>query len=257
MAATKSAALQMPNRLVREGFLDSEAINRLGDPSECLYHRLMLAADDAGRMDGRAEILRARLFPLGSRRASDVEAQLRKCVEEALVIAYEWQGKPYLQITKWQRCSPCRVSKYPWKDGSHSIEYVKMETRDGLKEFVKTSLTHSEGIGIPSVGDLGVLPRMSVDGDGDGDGGVVGGAKAPPMGSGRVRRLDISKLDPTKASDVMTAKDLLKATGDEVQRMKDTHSGGDWTEKERQMWKHLSKRKKDLEAFLNGKGEIE
>lgn len=136
----------MPNRIVREGFLDSEAINALGDPAECFYHRLLLAADDAGRMDGRVEMLRARLFPLSSRRASDVEKQLSECVRLGLVIPYEWDGKPFVQLAKWQRCSPCTNSKFPWRDGGHKIAYVKRETRDGEKEFVLTSLSHADGM---------------------------------------------------------------------------------------------------------------
>lgn len=136
----------MPNRIVRDGFLDSEVVNALGDQAECFYHRLLLAADDAGRMDGRVEMLRARLFPLSSRRASDVEKQLSDCVRLGLVIPYEWGGKPYVQLAKVQRCSPCTNSKFPWKDGSHKITYVKRETRDGEKEFVLTSLSLADGM---------------------------------------------------------------------------------------------------------------
>lgn len=140
----------MPNRIVRDGFIDSEAVNALGDPAECFYHRLLLAADDAGRMDGRVEMLRARLFPLSSRRASDVEKQLSDCIRLGLVIPYTWDGKPFIQLAKWQRCSPCVNSKFPWKDGSHRIVYVKRETRDGEKEFVMTSLSNADGMPIPS-----------------------------------------------------------------------------------------------------------
>jgi len=169
----------MPNRIVREGFLDSEAIHSLSDAGECFYHRLLLAADDAGRFDGRADILRARLFPLdSSRRASDVGKHLAECVSLRLAISYTFASKPFIQLTKWQRCSPCSVSKYPWVDGTFRIEYVKAETRDGLKDFVKTSLSHTDGIPIPSGGDLGALPPMYGDGDGDGD-----GKSSPPIPS--------------------------------------------------------------------------
>lgn len=163
----------MPNRLIREGFLDSEAIHALSDAAECFFHRLMLAADDAGRMDGRVEILRARLFPLDlSRRASDVEKTLSECVKQGLVIPYEWKGQRFLQISKWQRSSPCVTSKFPWSDGSFRITYVKVETRDGEKDFAATSV----GIGNPSARDTDpigpVIPPMYGDGDGDGDEGV-------------------------------------------------------------------------------------
>lgn len=131
----------MPNRLIREGFLDSEAINSLSDSAECLYHRLLLTADDAGRMDGRAEILRARLYPLdSSRRTQDVVRLLRENEKQGLVMRYEWERKPFLQLARWQRPGSAQYSKFPWVDGSHKIEWVSRETRDGAKEFCKTSL---------------------------------------------------------------------------------------------------------------------
>lgn len=160
----------MPNRLIREGFLDSEAIHALSDAAECFFHRLMLTADDAGRMDGRVEILRARLFPLDiSRRASDVEKTLSECVSQGLVIPYEWKGQRFLQIAKWQRCSPCVTSKHPWKDGTFRIEYVKAETRDGQKDFSATSLPMDKGSVRDTDGIEVVIPPMTGDGDGDGD----------------------------------------------------------------------------------------
>lgn len=163
----------MPNRVVREGFLDSPAVHALGDPAECFFHRLLLAADDAGRFDGRAEILRSRLFPLDtSRRVSDVEKSLALCVKEALVIPYEWDGRPYLQLAKVYRSSPATTSKFPWMDGSFKFSYVKRETRDGEKEFVATSIPsvrHTEGI---PMGYDPLCPQPPVYGDvyGDGDG---------------------------------------------------------------------------------------
>lgn len=175
----------MPNRLIREGFLDSEAIHALSDAAECFFHRLMLTADDAGRMDGRVEILRARLFPLDiSRRASDVEKTLSECVANGLVIPYERKGQRFLQIAKWQRCSPCVTSKYPWVDGSFRIEYLKVETRDGEKDFAATSI----GIHIPSARDSDgievVIPRMYGDGDGDVDEKEQGASPPAPPAAG-------------------------------------------------------------------------
>jgi hypothetical protein len=110
-------------------------------------------------------MLKARLYPLKSQlRVCDIEKRLNECVKAALVIPYVWDNKPFLQIAKWQRCSPCAVSKFPWSDGTHHIEYVKKETRDGVKDFVKTSLT--EGMPIPSVSHtngIGGLPRQCTE----------------------------------------------------------------------------------------------
>lgn len=163
----------MPNRLIREGFLDSEAIHSLSDAAECFFHRLMLTADDAGRMDGRVEILRARLFPLDiSRRASDVEKTLSECVAQGLVIPYERKGQRFLQVAKWQRCSPCVTSKYPWTDGTFRIEYRKVETRDGEKDFVVTSLGIPKASPRDTDGIEVVIPPMYGDVDVDVDGSL-------------------------------------------------------------------------------------
>jgi hypothetical protein len=180
----------MPNRVIREGFLDSEAISALSDAAECFFHRLMLAADDAGRMDGRVEILRARLFPLDiSRRASDVEKALAECIKRRLVIPYLWGGKRFLQISRWQRCSPALAAKYPDSPGGYRITFAKVDTRDGEKDFVASSMFGSGGLTggepIRNPGEYGsgmglgrdkeglrkgYDPSVSGDGDGDGDG---------------------------------------------------------------------------------------
>lgn len=175
----------MPNRLIREGFLDSEAIHALSDAAECFFHRLMLTADDAGRMDGRVEILRARLFPLDiSRRASDVEKTLSECVAQGLVIPYERKGQRFLQLAKWQRCSPCVTSKYPWRDGSFRIEYVQVETRDGDKDFVATSLEYGKSSARDTDGIGAVIPPMYGDGDVGVDEQEQGASPAAPPTAG-------------------------------------------------------------------------
>jgi len=157
----------MPNRIIREGFLDSEAVNSLNEASEVFYHRLMLAVDDAGRIDGRSEMLKSRLFPLKDRlRASDIDTRLHDCIKQGLLMRYQWLNKPFIQLMKWQRCSPCTVSKYPWKDGSHRIEYVKLDTRDGVKDFVKTSIPEPNVIPSASLTDgIEGLPCQCTDTD--------------------------------------------------------------------------------------------
>ena len=141
----------MPNRIVREGFLDSEAINSLDHFTECMYHRLLIVSDDAGRFDGRAAVIASRCYPLRDNiRAKDVEKHLLKLVEAGLVIRYEWSGKPFLQLTKWQKCGKSETSKFPWVDGVFKIKYATIETRDGKKDFAITSLPHEHPITTPS-----------------------------------------------------------------------------------------------------------
>jgi hypothetical protein len=173
----------MPNRLIREGWLDSEAIDKLSADAERFFLRLCLAADDAGRFDGRRDILRSRLFPLKfGLRASDVEKLLQLCEAERLIIPYVWEGKPFVQIARCQRCSPAMISKFPWRDGSHKIAYAKRDTRDGEKEFVLTSL--SQGIKMPSIsGPIPLDPEVAESTESGTESGTESLTPLPPKGA--------------------------------------------------------------------------
>jgi hypothetical protein len=127
--------------MIREGWLDSELIGRLSAEAERFFLRLCIASDDAGRLDARPAILKAKLFPLAIGVTEDhVTTWMRKCASVGLIIVYTFNEKPFLQITRVHRSSPAVVSRFPWRDGTHRITYVKRETRDGLKDFVSTSL---------------------------------------------------------------------------------------------------------------------
>lgn len=54
----------MPRRLLREGILESRAVNSLSESAEILYRRLMSVVDDYGRFEADIDIIRARCFPL-------------------------------------------------------------------------------------------------------------------------------------------------------------------------------------------------
>ncbi len=162
----------MPNRVVREGLLDSEQVNNLSDSAFRFFTHLLLAADDAGRMDGRIDILRARCFPVGSRRASDVQKLLEETVAQNLVRPYSVRGKPYVQVMKWRKTTKTATSKFPSDSGSFGIEWVTLDTRDGEAEFVTTSLgvanpmpipsaPHADGIGTPSAPHADGVPMGS------------------------------------------------------------------------------------------------
>lgn len=166
MEAAHNEDCRMPNRLVRVGLLTSARVNRLSDAAECLYHRLLLVVDDAGRTEGALEVVRSRCFPLGNRSLQHVGKALQECIDAGLLAAYECRGTPYLQVLRWHRCGNATRSKYPWMDGSYRILYVTLETPDGAREFVATSIptdeisqnaefaqttiSHRHGIGIPS-----------------------------------------------------------------------------------------------------------
>jgi hypothetical protein len=90
----------VPSRIVREGILDSERVDRLSEPAENFYRRLMSVVDDYGRYEADAVLLRAKCYP---RRAHiltvpDIEQRLRETLESGLVVVYRNGRKQYLQV---------------------------------------------------------------------------------------------------------------------------------------------------------------
>lgn len=110
----------MPTRLLKEGMLDSDAMNSLSDQAEVFYRRLFQVVDDYGRFDGRLDILRFRLFPLKSEQwpVERVKDALEECTRamrkpgEPLIRLYMSDGKPYVEITKFDQRRRTK-SKYP------------------------------------------------------------------------------------------------------------------------------------------------
>lgn len=92
----------MPSRLLREGILDSDAVNTLTWGGEVFYRRLMSVVDDYGRFDGRAAVLRSRLYPLkiSSVSEADVSSWLAECQMAGLVSRYSVEGRPYILFHK-------------------------------------------------------------------------------------------------------------------------------------------------------------
>ena len=109
----------MPNRLLKEGIVDSDKIDRLSPEAEVFFYRLLVVADDLGRMDARPAILRARCFPLKESLSAEKLAKWEEMVWEAgLIGRYDVDGKPFLQILEWEQ----RVrsnGKYPGPDDGH------------------------------------------------------------------------------------------------------------------------------------------
>jgi len=156
----------MPNRVIRDGFLDSDKVNRLDWFVECVYHRLLLVVDDAGRIDGRTDLLVSRLFPLKGRvRANDVESALYGLKEAGLIVSWMVGAQPIIQVTNWRRCGRSQYSRYPDAEGNFAIQYIAQETRDGKVWFVSTSLARepppADAMPIPSAPHTDPIPTPS------------------------------------------------------------------------------------------------
>lgn len=108
----------MPNRIIKESIRTSDSINELTWFEEVLFYRLVVSCDDYGRFDGRIAIIKGTCFPLKDLRNNDIEKALDKLSAVGMVIRYEVAGKPYLQLTAWERHQTIRAkkSKYPSTD---------------------------------------------------------------------------------------------------------------------------------------------
>ena len=111
----------MPNRILKESICTSDSIDKLSWFEEVLFYRLMVSCDDYGRFDGRAAIIKNRLFPLKeSLTIRAVNDAIKKLASAELVTMYEFDGKPYLYLPTWDEHQTIRAkkSKYPSpKDG--------------------------------------------------------------------------------------------------------------------------------------------
>ena len=105
----------MPNRIIKESICTSDNLDQLSAFQETMFYRLLVNCDDYGRMDARPKILAAKLFPLKDIRTSQIEEGLRALTSAELVIIYEVDGKPFLQMKTWERHQQIRAkkSKYP------------------------------------------------------------------------------------------------------------------------------------------------
>lgn len=108
----------MPNRIIKESIKRSPEIDRLSWFEEVVFYRLIVTADDFGRLDGRPVVLKNDLFPTKdtiTRKA--VEDALEKLVSVGLLTPYvdAESGMPYYFFPKWQNHQRIRDSKakYP------------------------------------------------------------------------------------------------------------------------------------------------
>lgn len=104
----------MPTRYLKPGVRDSESIDSLSPHSEILYYRLLVTVDDFGRYDARPSMVKAACFPIKDIiTATKIDALLRELVENGLIVVYEVDSKPFLQMCKWDNIPRAKESKYP------------------------------------------------------------------------------------------------------------------------------------------------
>jgi len=102
----------MPNRILKESICTNDQIDRLSPFEEVFFYRLIVNVDDFGRADGRASVLRARLFPLREDISAEVVVKtLDKLVETGLVARYSVDGRDYIFLPGWNRNQKVRSKR--------------------------------------------------------------------------------------------------------------------------------------------------
>lgn len=147
----------MPIRLLREGILGSDRVNRLDAAEEVFYRRLMSKVDDHGLYDARVPMLRSSLYPLRVDRVreADISRWIAACEKAGLIVLYVNAGKPFLQMldTGWTvRSEP----KYPRPTDPGSTILTASES--GCKQLQTTAPV----FGVVVVGE--VVERAAPDG---------------------------------------------------------------------------------------------
>jgi DnaD/phage-associated family protein len=108
----------VPNRLIKESIKRSPEIDKLSWFEEVVFYRLIVTADDYGRLDGRPVVLLHDLFPTKetiTRKA--IEDALSKLTSVGLLVPYAdaASGMPYYYLPTWKEHQRVRDSKarYP------------------------------------------------------------------------------------------------------------------------------------------------
>lgn len=147
----------MPNRIVREAILSSEAVSALSWAEEVFYRRLMSIADDYGRHEANPQLIRARCYPLQTDavKAKDVSAWMEACQKAGILTLYSAGGKTYLQINKFQQQTRT-ASKCPAPDSECSQMIAN--------EHLVVSVSVSEGV-VDSPRKRGKQPKVAMPPD--------------------------------------------------------------------------------------------
>jgi len=107
----------MPTRLIREGWIESTAVDQLDAAAERFFLRLLLKADDFGRYTANPVTLKNTLYPLKDDvRATDSSRWLAACEKAGLVRCFETPKGRFLEIPKFGQRLRARVSRWPSPD---------------------------------------------------------------------------------------------------------------------------------------------
>ena len=138
----------MPNRIIKESICTSENIDSLLPIEEVAFYRLLVNCDDYGCFDAREKVVKSRLFPLRDMTTEDVRRILDRLAEVGLILLYEVDGHPYLQMKTWSKHQQVRAKrrKYPSADESTCNQMISNDSKCARNPIQSESLSESESL---------------------------------------------------------------------------------------------------------------
>ena len=130
----------MPNRMLRD-WTDSLKFEAMPAETERLFVRLIMKADDYGRLHADARLVRAACYPLEDCTTAKVKDGLADLAKRGLIYTYAVEDRPYLAIVNYgQRLKQSRP-KFPQPDGE-DVEWKP--TSGNFRELPARSRSESE-----------------------------------------------------------------------------------------------------------------
>jgi hypothetical protein len=123
----------MSTRLIRD-WTASDKINLLSVQAERFFVRLIMKADDYGCFYANPKLLKPILFPLllESLREADISRWIAECEKAGLIVLYEADSKPYLEIKDFNQRLRAKNRKFPERqshDGHMTVTRQHEEKR--------------------------------------------------------------------------------------------------------------------------------
>lgn len=107
----------MANRIIKESAFSSDKISGLNDFEFRLWVGLITQADDCGRGDARAAIIKGRVFPLRERvTIKDIETAIHGLAGKGCISLYNVGGKSYFYFPTWSNHQRVRDAKPKYPD---------------------------------------------------------------------------------------------------------------------------------------------
>lgn len=136
----------MPTRYLKPGIRDSEKLDRISALAEVLFYRLIVTVDDFGRYDARPAMVKSQCFPVrDSVTTAMCDELLSELAHADLIHVYVADGKPFLQMQKWDNKPRASESMFPaFSDGCAHLYTSARSPRTVLPVTVTVTGTETE-----------------------------------------------------------------------------------------------------------------